>query len=286
MVEPIKQGDAVRSTGADAETEITAKVLALVQKLAVDPAGGGSAGMRAVENLRGHAEREAFLREMVMNFRPPEADPELWLRWLSGGAEPFAPRLPEKPHFSQANTKREIERASKRVAAARERIAKAERELATAQSAAASSLEFESSLIAWALMEQITSLVAPIFAMGPAWTLMRVVSPYVPDDQMRDELLLETHEPSRRRLEETVRQEYADMSKVLHAALDFWAGDKDFEADLRKAIKSVIKKYQSREADARADGRKVRSQNDAKNSVRPDSAAARHEVLDYPDAFD
>lgn len=49
--------------------------------------------------------------------------------------------------------------------------------------------------------------------------------------------------------------------------------------DLRNAIKSVVDKHQPREAAARAKGRKVRSQNEAKNSVRPDSAAARHEIL-------
>lgn len=235
--------------------------------------------MRAVDNLQGHTEREAYLREMVMNFRPPEADPELWLRWLSGGAEPFAPRVPEKPYFSQSNTKREIERGSKRVAAARQRIAKAERELAAAQSAAVSALEFESSLIAWALMEQITSLVTPVFAMGPAWTLMRVVSPYVSDDEMNDELCLEDHKPSRQRLEEQVRQERAELSKILHAALDFWAGDKEFEMDLRQAIKSVVEKHQSRETTARGNGRKVRSQSEAKNTVRSGSAAKRNEIL-------
>lgn len=279
MAEPIEDGDAVRSTGAVVEPEITARVLALVRKLASDPAGGGSAGMRAVDNLQGYAEREAYLREMVMNFRPPQADPELWLRWLSGGPEPFAPRVPEKPHVSQVNTKREIERASKRVTAARDRIAKAERELSAAQSVAASALEFESSLIAWALMEQITSLVTPVFAMGPAWTLMRVVSPHVPADEMENELILEDHEPSRKALEQKVREERVELSKKLHAALDFWAGDRKFEVDLRNAIKSVVDKHQPREAAARAKGRKLRSQNEAKNSVRPDSAAARHEIL-------
>lgn len=277
MAEPIEHGDAARSTGAEAE--ITAKVLALVRKLAVDPSGGGSAGMRAVDNLQGRAEREAHLRGMVMNFRPPEADPELWLRWLSGGAEPFAPRVPEKPHFSQANTKRELERASKRAASARKRIEKAERELVAAKSAAASVVEFESSLIAWALMEQITSLVTPVFAMGPAWMLMRAVSPHVSADEMEDELILEDHEPSRQTLEEAVRQERAELSKMLYAALDFWAGDKDFELDLRKAIKSVVEKHQPREPTARDNNRKVRSQTEAKNSVRPDSAANRHEIL-------
>lgn len=193
MVGPIEHGDAVRSTRVGAETEITAKVLALIHKLATNPAGSESAGMRAVDRLQGHVEREAFLREMVMNFRPPEADPELWLRWLSGGAEPFAPRVQKKPYISQANTKREVKRASTRVAAARTRIAKAERELAAAQSEAASSVEFESSLIAWALMEQITSLVMPIFAMGPAWTLMRAVGPSISDDEMEEEMILEGH---------------------------------------------------------------------------------------------
>lgn len=214
-----------------------------------------------------------------MNFRPPEADPELWLRRLSGGPEPFAPRVPEKPQVSQVNTKREIERASKRITAARDRIAKAERELSAAQSVAASALEFESSLIAWALMEQITSLVTPVFAMGPAWTLMRVVSPHVPADEMEDESILEDHEPSRKVLEQKVREKRIELSKKLHAALDFRAGDKDFEVELRNAIKSVVDKHQPREAVARANGRNVRSQNEARNSVRPDSAATRHEIL-------
>lgn len=275
MTKPIAHGD----MGTVAETEITDRVLALVRKMAADPAGGGSAGMRAVDNLQGHAEREAYLREMVMCFQPPEADPEIWLRWLSGGAAPFAPRVPQKPRFSQANTKREIERTSKRVGAARERIAKAERELAAARSAAASELELESSLIAWALMQQITSLVTPIFAMGPAWTVMRVVSPYISDDEMKEELILEDHEPARQSLEKTVRQERLETSNTILSALDFWSGNLEFEHDLRKSIKSVADKYKNQEANKPKEGRKVRSQNAMKHSVRQDSTKYSHEIL-------
>lgn len=286
MVGPVEQGDAVSPSKATADTKITAKVLALVRKLAIDHAGRESEGMRAADRLQGHDERESFLREMVMSFQPPEADPELWLRWLSGGAEPFAPHVPQKPHMSQVSTKREIQRASKRVAAARAGVEKVERELAAAQSAVASCVEFESSLITWALMERITSLVSPIFAMGPAWTLMRVVSPHVYEAEMEEELVLEDDPRARVALEKTVKQERVDLSNTLHAALDLWAGDKEFEGDLRRSIEQVVKKHQGRECTARADGRKVRSQSDARRSVRPDLAATHHEVLGDPEEFD
>jgi hypothetical protein len=279
MVEAAKRDGTKHSSETGDGAVILGKVIALIERLAVDSTGRETIGSRAVDRLQGHDEREAFLREMVMAFRPPEADPEIWLRWLSGGDEPFAAPKLAKPKFSQANTRRELTRASERLTAARKNIDKARVRLAAAEKEEAACREFESAIVSWALMERITALVAPIFAMGPGWTLMRVVGPHVEEDEMIEELIFDEGEKARSLLASRVRAERVALSKRLHGALDFWAGDREFEDDLRRAIVSVVEKYEPREEEARAKGRKVRSAADTRSSVRADPAAARREVL-------
>ncbi len=279
MSEIVGRGGAKRPSETRGGPEIIAAVMALVHRMAVDSEGRETVGSRAVDRLQGHDEREAFLREMVLGFRPPEADPEIWLRWLSGGEEPFAPRKPEKPRMAHANTKREINRASGRVSTARSKVEEARRRLAEAEAEEASCVEYESALVAWALMERITALVAPLFAMGPAWTLMRIVGPYVDVDEMSEELTLEDVPKARKALEETVRKERVELSRRIHRVLDLWSGDHHFEGDLRRAMMPVIDAYEAREEEARAKGRRVRSPAEMASSVRADPAAPRHGVL-------
>jgi hypothetical protein len=286
MVEAVGRGGAKRPSETRGGPEIIANVMALVHRMSVDLQGRETAGSRAIDRLQGHDEREAFLREMVLAFRPPEADPELWLRWLSGGEEPFSPRKPEKPRMAHANTRREITRASGRVSTARGKVEEARRRLAEAEAEEASCVEFESALVTWALMERITSLVTPVFAMGPAWTLMRIVGPHVDVDEMAEELMLEDEPKARKTLEDTVRGERLELSRRFHRVLDLWAGDAHFEGDMRRAMIAVMEQYEPREDEARAKGRKVRSPAEMASSVRADPAAPREAVLGMDDEAD
>jgi hypothetical protein len=254
--------------------------------MAVDPQGRESVGSRAVDRLQGHDEREVFLREMISAFRPPEVDPEIWIRWLSGGEEPFAPTRPVKPRMTQTNVRREIGRASNRVSSARAKVEEARRKLAEAEAEEASCAEFESAVVTWALMERMAGLVAPLFAMGPAWTLMRVVGPHVDVDEMAEELTLEDEPKARKTLEDTVRAERVELSRRFHRSLDLWAGDAHFEGDMRRAMLSVMEQYEPREEEARAKGRKVRSPAEMAGSVRADPAAPRQRVLGLDDGAD
>lgn len=279
MVEAVGRGGAKRPSEARGGTETLASVMALVHRLAVDQQGRETAGSRAIDRLHGHDEREVFLREMISAFRPPEVDAEIWLRWLAGGEEPFAPTRPAKPRMTQTNVRREIGRASNRVQSARSKVEEARRKLAEAEAEEAGCIEFESAVVSWALMERMAGLVAPLFAMGPAWTLMRVVGPHVDVDEMAEELTLEEEPKARKTLEDAVRAERVDLSKRFHRVLDLWAGDAGFESDMRRAMQGVMEQYEPREDEARAKGRKLRSPAEMAGSVRPDPAAPREQVL-------
>lgn len=90
-------------------------------------------------------------------------------------------------------------------------------------------------------------LMQPMFAMVPAWTLMRVVSAHI-DPSLHEIELSFIKDPKRReeraRAIQTERQE--DTEEPLDV-LDHWGGDMDFEEDFREAISAVADKYASQE---------------------------------------
>jgi hypothetical protein len=283
MNEVVSEGGAQRPSEAGGGSEILAKVLTLVAGIAMDSEGRKSDGMLALEGLQRAEDREVHLRRMVLAVRPPEVNPEIWLRWLSGGSEPFPKERAKKPAMGQQNSGKELTRRSGKVSSSERKVAAARAALEQAELELARDIEHESSIVSWALMASLSKLMAPMFAMGPAWTLMRVVGPYVEADEMEEELILEVSDEDRRRTAVTVRAQRVELSRRLHAALDLWAGDVHFEIELRAAITAVVERYEPRSEEARAKGRKVRSATEMASSVRPDPAAPRSQVLGIDD---
>ena len=267
----------------DQERRILAQVMDMVARIATDSDGEKSNGTRALDQLHKDADREAYLRDMVLEFRPREHDPELWLRWLAGGADPFSKKTIAKPAFGQQNSGRELTRTSKRIEAKKHKVEAARAALKAAEAELKRDIEYEAAIVTWAIMNTITSLVSPIFAMGPAWTLMRVVSAYIDPEEMDDALELETDPKIRAEMAKQFGEKRAAVSRQIHDALDLWSGDWKFENELRKAIVAVIKRYEPRADEARARGNKVRSKHEMERSVRPETAMPRRGVLGISD---
>jgi hypothetical protein len=62
--------------------------------------------------------------------------------------------------------------------------------------------------------------------------------------------------------------------------LDQWAGDMEFERDLRSKIMEVIDAFEGREEDAVRRGLRRRSAKDVRTSVQPDATMTKAEILD------
>lgn len=271
-------------SGLPEGAEGMAMVLAMIASRSTDHRGGLNLDSDALVGLRTQKDREAFLREFVVTMMPDRVNPAMWVRWLNGSALPFdRPKLARVDTGGERTTKA-LERSSKRVAkavlgvsnarrgtdASKRREAEAERELVDARA-------FDAAAIEYAVSEHFINIMGPMFAMGPAWTVMRAISAYIAQDLIDEEVSM-VRDPKRRpEREAVIRREREESSSEMLDALDYWSGDVEFEHELREAIAGVVKAFKKR---SRKDVAR-RSRASMKKAV-PDPELARNagQILD------
>jgi hypothetical protein len=285
MNEQAQNGNGALASDADAPQgeDGFAALFAMVSARVVDHLGRLDMDSVSMDMLRTQEGREKVLREFVLAMMPDRVNPALWVRWLQGQAAPFerakltppAPpgvsigRAVDRQSRSIAKARTGVQNAHRAVEAAKRRLIEAENELAIARSKDAAFIEY-------LVGEHLLHLMAPMFAMGPAWTIMRVVSGHVDAVVMADALSQIRDKAQRPKREEVIRRERQEGSEKILDMLDYWAGDIEFEYELRDAIEKVATRYQSRKRD---DGVR-RPRSSMKNSVaNPELMRERDEVL-------
>jgi hypothetical protein len=247
--------------GADASealdpqgAEGIATILAMIAERSLDHRGDLDMDSASLDMLRSQEGREEFLREFVTVMMPDRVNPVIWARWLTGGATPFdrskltspAPsgvaigRAVERQSKSVARHVTGVQNAERGVAAAERRLEEARRELAIARSKDAAFIEY-------VVGEHLMSILAPMFAMGPAWTVMRAVSGHVPASAVAEEVSLIRDPKRRKEAEQAIRLERQEVTERILDVLDLWAGDYEFEHELREAIVGVVDRYSKRD---------------------------------------
>lgn len=247
------RGPEAPASDAPAGAEGMATILAMVASRSLDHRGGLSLDSASLESLRTQEGREALLREFVVAMMPDRVNPTLWLRWLDGSAKPFERARVTRPDPADQSLGRALERQSKRVGKAvlgvqnarRSREA-AERREREAEQALIEARALDAAMIEYAVSEHLIAAMAPMFAMGPAWTVMRALSGHVPAEEMEEELRLERNPTKRAELEAVVRRERQEETDRVMDALDYWAGDVHFEREIRDAVVGVVKGYEGR----------------------------------------
>lgn len=222
----------------------------------------GGAGTRQVEpdavaallvQCRTQEGRKAALESLATGLTPSGIDPVHWTQWLSGGEPPFGKPPPKRPSSHGQALGRDLERQSGAIERATRAVDKARThrdrlnaEVEQAEATLSRVRAEEQAMMHHAVDTGLRELLAPMFAMGPAWTVMRALSGHVPDEEMAEELKFEK-DPARRATRErqlrTMRREETDR---LFGALDGWAGDANFEYAVRNAIVNVISEYARR----------------------------------------
>lgn len=276
-------GDDCRPENGEAGRHLRDSVLDHVKRLASNREGRLSPGVEALAGIREEEPRAARLREFVAAMLPHDIDPSIWLSWLGGRTEPFDGRRLARPRLtSDANSGRTLKRTSERVkrtaatvAAAKRKLAKAQQQVDEAEAAHAEAQSMDAAIIEWAVSEHVAGLLAPIFAMGPAWTVMRAISAHMDPDALEIDLRLLTG-PRRERAEARIRDERSKETQGMLDVLDRWSGDAEFELELREAIKTVTDDYKGRSRE----GLLRRSRADLRNSLPPGLARDADEILE------
>jgi len=259
-------------------------ILGMIAERSLDHLGGLDMDSASLDMLRTQEGRDEVLREFVTAMMPDRANPVPWARWLSGGATPFDKSKLSSPAPAGVPIGRAVERQSKSVARhvtgvqnAERGVAAAERKLEEARRELAIARSKDAAFIEYVVAQHLMSIMAPMFAMGPAWTVMRAVSAHVPASAIKEEVSLIRDPKRRAEREQAIRIERQEGTERILDALDIWAGDNEFEHELREAIEGVVDRYAKR---TRPEAQRRTRAAMRKGVADPELVRDRDEVLD------
>ncbi|AXK43789.1 hypothetical protein [Erythrobacter aureus] len=230
-------------------------------------------------DLRSDEGRMEILDQLVRELAPSDVSPAMWREWLSGGLSPFSSKGLKKPVRLNQGLGKTISRGPKSLKQHRDRVEKARAELAFAEETLAYHEAVDKSLMDLSVYDHLLKVLAPIFAMGPAWTVMRALSGHAPDKYVEDMTALLDGKGKEKEAEK-VRKDYAAETADLLVGLDFFSGIAEFELRLRAAVKEVVEEFEERKDEVVTDGRRKRSQDRMMNSVNPEAVDGAEEVID------
>lgn len=117
----------------------------------------------------------------------------------------------------------------------------------------------------------------PVFALGPAWTIMRSLTSYVSDEAAD----LESKGRVGDKIEyiEWFRELRAKETKAMFDALDWFSGYAPFEESIRYAVIKVCQDFESRREEASRDGRRPRSEKAMKTEAHPRAQRDADEII-------
>lgn len=252
------------------------EVVDLIEKLAIasfDCTEDLAAG--EVLDLVQQAGRSEVVKRLVEQVRPYAFNPDRWISWAAGGSFPnelnMTRPVPSSQRASRAigSASRDAARAQAKVDAAKLALSEAEAERDAAQAVNAAQMHF-------AIMHQIVDATRGTFAMGPAWTVMRALAAYYPQDTASFAAMTpQQREECKAADEVTARR----TSKML-ATLDFWCGDQHFEHCLRSTIMEMTELFAMHDEKREQSGVKRRPLKTARDSMRPTPLSEVSAVID------
>ena len=228
-------------------------------------------------DLRKDDTRSELLEQLILEVAPNGVDPDLWIQWLRGGKHGFPTKLKkvgpgeERPAQTLIRTPPRVRTQQKKVDRLRSELEEEERQLNYLRA-------HQNAAVHWHVVDQLVAIMAPMFAMGPAWTLMRSVTGHMSDEEADRLTRVLTGKEKAEAIVE-YRRKHQDESDEILEALDLFSGHEGFERALRIAIKKVIKDHDSKREAWIQSGRRRRSKSAQQETAHPEAQNDRDEVL-------
>lgn len=269
-----------------ADAKAAVELAAGLVRIARDEHGELSGDGEVLKALREDGGLDDLFVRVFSSLCPEDVNRKLWVEWLQGGKGPYEPPKVRKKKETTVRPSVAKTRASGRVTemeskvreakaeleVAERRVAKVERELLAVKNV-------ERAELLWHVDRHFGNHLAPVFAMGPAWTIMRSLSSRLPEEVLESETEFMTPKEVERAVVK-LKQKREDETSLMMETLDFLSGDIKFEEDVRSALVEVCKKHEKRFEDAKKEGRRRRSQANQSSTVNPRAVDGFDEVLD------
>jgi hypothetical protein len=238
----------------DSGTDDLMRILAVTAEAFAHLGTGASADGRAIYEPAAASER---LAEMVREFIPSQVDPRIWAEWLERGGR-IEEQIPKSPAAGGTSNQARGELARMKGREIRRldaEIAKAEARVAELRGRREVQVAVQKTWLQHLFFRKLKEALRPVFAMGPAWVLMRSLAAYPATEQFvalhgdkAAEPLIE--------IEGDLYGSGIDPQLVICRTLQGLAGDGRLEAELFAAIYEVCKRHAKR-AEASARGRRL-----------------------------
>ena len=251
----------------------------LLEEILISKLGDLTPEAQAQIDLRSDEGRQVTLEQLVTELAPQEVSPAMWRKWLLGGETPFHSRRLKKPVKLQHGAGKAIARGPKSLKPHRERVEKARAELAYAEEMLAYHEALDKSLMEVSVYDHLIKLLGPIFAMGPAWTIMRALSGHA-SDKLVDEMTCLVDGKAQELEAKKFRAAYAEETAEMLIGLDYFSGIEEFEQRLRESVKGVVEEFDNKKNSAVTDGRRKRSSERMMTSANPEALDGADEVLE------
>lgn len=260
-----REDSAQAQTGDDAIT----KIVDHIAKTAINANAELSSQAELQIELREAGARQDLLHDLVDSICPEKVNPKIWQDWLAGGKSPFGNGKLAKTGTAAEKPNLTMSRGTTRVRAQEKKIDRLKAELAAEESRLDYFEAIEKAALHWHVTDQLLSIIAPVFAMGPAWTVMRALSAH-PPEELVDEMTAFFDDEDKEVDAKKFRGEYAEETAKILVGLDLHSGIEEFEQRLRKAIKQVVEEFDDRKDLLAKDGRRKRSAERMKTSANPE----------------
>lgn len=231
-------------------------------------------------DIRKPEKRSKILEALLAEVCPNGVNEQLWRRWLGGGASPFPKTKQDWVGSKNERPAQTIIRTSKRVRTQEEKLARMRAEVEAEERQLAYLKAHDNAALHWHVADHLISIISAVFAMGPAWTLMRSVAPYASEEAANFETRSMDDGPAREKAKAVFRQKREAEGLKLLEALDFFGGDVQFENDLRKQIMDVVKFHERRRPDLEKEGRRKRSPERMARTVNAHARVDADEVIE------
>ncbi|MFD1789596.1 hypothetical protein ACFSC3_18740 [Sphingomonas floccifaciens] len=205
--------------------------------------------------------RDTRLLGRMLEILPTELDARPWLDWCEGGAAPAAGKPMFDPSHGQKRSARgawksavrQRNAAAQDVATARENLALAEAKHELCEQAVKDADAHLRAAVCYRLLIDESRMLNGVFAMGPAFTLLRAISTY----QRRDPVFETTLDDEGRAWIEEQIANREDTARMIMERLDFFAGDAKVELKLHHAIYKVLAEVYAEVEAGRAEAKKA-----------------------------
>lgn len=219
--------------------------------------------------LRDEVQRVKLLEDLVAVLAPDEVSLEQWTEWLDGGESPFPKRKQvekvgtstEWPSQTLVRTSPRVSRQQKKVEALRAQLKAEEVRLKFAQA-------HDRAAMQWFVTDHLIALLGPVFAMGPAWTVLRAISAHVPQSVADEATIFEVGKGKEIAVESLRKSRKAETALMLDL-MDLGSGVVEFEEAIRAALLTVCQDFEKRRDALIADGRRPRSKEKLSSEVHP-----------------